>query len=299
MMDERQEEFASLHALDMLEGAERDAFEARLRAEPELARRVRDLREAAAALSLAAPQREPPAGLKDRVLASAEAASRARPGPAGGAAPTPFARMIPWAIAAGLALCSAWLGFGYLSSRSENALLRDQRKLADMELQGARNQLEAERIVNGRELADTRGQLADARQGLASANREIAGLHQAVKDAGNLNQYRISTLASLGGNTPEALAVAVWCPSMQEGILAVSKLPALPPDKDYQLWVIDAQYKGPVDAGVFAIDPATGGARTIFKASKPIRTVQKFAISRERKGGARNAPEGPIVLVSE
>ena len=140
-----------------------------------------------------------------------------------------------------------------------------------------RNQLEAERIVNRQQLAD---------------------LNQKLKVEGDLAQYKIAALASMLGNSPQALAVAVWCPSMQEGVLAVSRMPALAPDKDYQLWVIDPQYPSPVNGGVFTVDPATGAARVTFRTGQPVNAIAKFAVSLERKGGVKKA-QGPIVLLSD
>ena len=52
-----------------------------------------------------------------------------------------------------------------------------------------------------------------------------------------------------------------------------------------------------VDGGVFSVDPATGEARITFHANKPVKSVAKFAVSLERKGGVPKA-EGPMVLLS-
>jgi anti-sigma-K factor RskA len=113
---------------------------------------------------------------------------------------------------------------------------------------------------------------------------------------GTLADYKIATLASLLGNSPQAVAVAIWNPASQEGVLTVQKLPALAADKDYQLWVIDPQYSIPVDGGVFKVDPTTGEGRLVFHPNRPVQTVAKFAVSLERKGGVPKA-EGPMVLI--
>ena len=108
---------------------------------------------------------------------------------------------------------------------------------------------------------------------------------------------RMASLASLLADSPEAQAIAVWNPAAQEGMLAVSNLPALPSDRDYQLWVIDPQYPIPVDGGVFTVEPASGEAHLHFKPKEPIKQIAKFAVSLERKGGVPKA-EGPMVLIS-
>jgi anti-sigma-K factor RskA len=64
MIDERQEELASLYALDLLDGAERAQFETALVQDPELQRLVQELREAGSALAHTAPAPPPPAALK-------------------------------------------------------------------------------------------------------------------------------------------------------------------------------------------------------------------------------------------
>ena len=66
----------------------------------------------------------------------------------------PFPAAIAWAAAACFAIAAAWLGVRYLNARSANLLLRDQQALTDLELRSARNQLEAERIINRQQLAD-------------------------------------------------------------------------------------------------------------------------------------------------
>jgi anti-sigma-K factor RskA len=276
MIDERQEELASLHALGLLEGAERDQFVAELGRNPELRVRVAELRVAATALAHVAPDAEPPESLKARVLASA--ASRGSSVPV--APVIRFPTWIPWALAACLALAVAWTGRQYSAVRSANAALSEQRGIADQALQ------------------QVRGQLEDARRLVTESSLQIAELSAKLKDEGDIAHFKIATLASMLGNTPAAIAVAVWDPSREQGVLSVSKLPALASQKDYQLWVIDKQYPAPVSAGVFVVDPVSGEAHILFKADKPVRSIAKFAVSLERKGGSPS-PEGPIVLISQ
>jgi hypothetical protein len=134
-------------------------------------------------------------------------------------------------------------------------------------------------------LDQTRGQLAEAKRLVAEYSRQVAELSTKLKDEGDLAHYKIATLASMLGNTPAALAVAVWDPSREQGVLEVSKLPALATEKDYQLWVIDKPSTPPVSAGVFVVDPVTGEAHIVFKATSPSDSIAKFAVSLERKGG--------------
>ena len=280
MIDEPKEELAALYALGLLEDQELARFQAELAHEPALRQLVAELAGTASQLAHTAPTAEPPAALKARLLARIAADGE----PAAKSPASLLTFWLPLAGAAGFALVAVWFAQLHIIGRGENSLLREQLALADASLRSARNQLEAERLLANRQLND--------------ATKTIANLDRQMREQGDLARFKIATLASLLGNSPQALAVAVWDPNAQEGILSVEKLPALAADKDYQLWVIDPQYPIPVDGGVFSVDPQTGVARYQFKAGKPVKTVAKFAVSLERKGGVPKA-EGPMVLISQ
>jgi anti-sigma-K factor RskA len=336
MIDERHEELASLYALDLLEGAELTQFEAALARDANLRRRVEELRAAAAALAHLAPPIEPPAGLKQRILASAAAKPAAVPA-APQASISIFPLLIPWAAAACLALTAAWMTQLYFTGRTENRLLLEQQQLADFEVQTAHNQIAAEGIVRAQQLQEAKQQVADADRRVAEAGQQVTALSDQLKDTttalegqlraaqaqlveadrratdagvqvaaltdqlksdADLARMKITTLASMLKNSPQALAVAVWDPARQRGVLSVSNLPALAADQDYQLWVVDPQYSSPVNGGIFRVDPTSGEARITFHGDRPVASVAKFAVSLERKGGVPKA-EGPMVLLSQ
>ena len=279
MIDEHHEELASLYALDLLEGSERAQFESVLRGDSALLVLVRDLRNAAASLAFTAPATPLPAQFKDRVLSSIEGHPAAKSGGPGQVVRPPlavFRTFLPWFAAAGFALGAGWLAGLYSLSRTELSLARSQENLASLALKSAANQLEAERIL---------------------ATHQVAGLTQQLKTQGDLAHFKITTLASMLNNSPQALAVAVWDPAKQEGVLQVEKLPALATNQDYQLWVVDPQYPIPVDGGVFTVNPS-GGARVAFKSKQPVNVINAFAVTLERKGGVPKA-EGPFVLLGK
>ncbi len=323
MIDDRQQELAALYAFDLLEGAEKSAFENELAADGALRALVTQLRETSSALAHAAPAASPSPALKNRILQ--KIASSPPPSSVLRPPPSVFRAFLPWAIAACLALVSAGVGQLYLSSRAHSALLQDQAALAELELRGARQLLEAERLLAQRQISDAAEQLAnrerqlatlsgrldalagasaetsraftEVRAQLADANTQLGELREKLQAQGDLAQFKIATLASLAGNSPEALAIAVWNPTTQEGLLRVDKLPALATDQDYQLWVIDPAYPIPVDGGVFTVDPA-GHAQIAFRPNKRVTNATKFAVSLERKGGVPKA-EGPILLLGD
>lgn len=309
MIDERTEELAALHAFDLVEGPELADFNRRLEREPALRRLVDDLRETASACAFAAPSVTPSAGLRDRVLASCSATPRdghstrrTSGGMGGGGNFTPF-RLPAWAgwtAAAVFALLAVYLGLTASRLDYQLALLTESEALAALQTRSLDTALESERIVSKEQTL----RLKAAELRVASLDAELAQTRAAalaqvaeLKAQADIAALKIATLTSLLGNAPDATAVAVWNPFAQEGVLTVSNLPALAPDQDYQLWVIDPQYAIPVDGGVFTVDAATGEARYRFKAGKPVDTVAKFAVSLERKGGVPKA-EGPMVLIS-
>ncbi len=282
MIDERHEELAALHALDLLEGAERTEFESRLKSDVALRDFVADLREVAATIALAAPTALPPTELKTRLLTTLAARSQAN------VISVPRARfqMLPWAIAACFALATVWVGKLYLTERAGNTSLVLQQQAADLALKSARNQLEAERIIARRESSDARGQLAS--------------LEQRLKSEADLAQLKIAALTSLAGNSAQALAVAVWNPAKQEGTFAVDKLPASAPGQNYELWIIGAQQGAkPVSAGVFNV-AADGTARVGFKPTLAVPAIAKFAVSREKNDGATShTTPGEVIMLSQ
>lgn len=270
MITEHQEELAALHALGLLEGAERRAFEAELASNPELAQLVDQLTETGAVLALAVPEQEPPSALRFHVLESAAAK------PAAPATVTPFRFLIPWGMAAALALAAGLLGYRNAVLRLENGTLREDRELAEKAFQAARDQL------TGRSLL---------------AEKQVADLEARLRRSEDLAHLKVAALASLAGNTREAQAIAVWDPEQQSGLLTFDKMPVIGEAQDYQIWVVDPAYPNPVNGGVFRVDE-NGRATLAFKPDQPVRAAAAFAISLEKKGGVPKA-EGPIVLMGK
>lgn len=277
MIDERQEENASLYALDLLEGEERRAFEAELARNSELKKLVDDLRQASSQVALTAPQIAPSAKLRARVLASIDSRpqsaaieAQSAPSNAGQAQIVrfPLTAWVGWAVAACFAIFSGYVSVRYLSIRKETTIERDHAQLAAITIRTLEQELEAQRILATQQISDLRA-------------------------AGDLAQLKIAKLASLNNNSAEAVAIAVWNPLKQEGVLTVENLPLIQKDQDYQLWIIDPRYANPVNGGIFNVD-ARGTAHFNFRPDQPVTAATKFAISRERKGGVPKA-EGPLV----
>jgi anti-sigma-K factor RskA len=278
MIAEHHEELASLYAFDLLEGAELTAFETELAKNAALRALVDNLRRTAAGLAHTASSPAPSPALRARVLAtiSAQPAAQSRienrkskiSPPAAGIIPFPAAFWTGWAAAAGFALATAYFGANYFATRSALTFATNDAEFSRLEAQSLAQRLEAERILN-------------------------SGYIASLQKSGDVANLKIAKLADLLGNSPQAVAIAVWNPLSQSGVLTVEKLPVLQNDQDYQLWVIDPAYKDPVNGGVFTVD-ANGVARLDFRPDQSVTAATTFAISRERKGGVPKA-EGPLV----
>jgi anti-sigma-K factor RskA len=328
MIDERQQELASLYAFDLLEGAELAQFEAALGRDAELQALVAELRSAATDLAQTAPPLEPPTALKSRIFQSIETSN--------GTNTIPFptqsgaGRVVPWAIAAGFAVATAWFGARYYTTQAETEALRQQTALAEVALKSARAQIETEHLVATRLLTDfstlktdTDKQLADAHRTLeerdqqlvaarqateqrdqqlaaarsreTAARTELVALNDRLKHETDLARLKIATLTSLVQNS-SAVASAVYDPDHAQGVIAFDKLPAIPDDQRYELWVVTDK---PVSAGVITTR-VDGTARVPFKPLGNASGVTKFAVSREKNDGLKSHDKpGEVIMISQ
>lgn len=262
MIDERMEEQASLYVLGALDTEETRVFEAALRQDPELQRLVNAFRTAADAVAGDAPLVSPPADLKRRILDQVEQRKKIVPLPVAQAQPR--TAWFPWALAACLAV---FCGFAVLHEHHWISAYRT--RVAQM------NQTIAE---------------------LQAATNDLHAVVAELERKNELANLRIAVLDSLVPDS-KAVAVTLWDGKRQSGMLVVQKLGELPPDKDYQLWVIDPNSQSPIDAGVFKVD-ASGNMRAGFTAKSAVKAAGKFAVTVERKGGSPK-PEGKMVLLGD
>ena len=136
-------------------------------------------------------------------------------------------------------------------------------------------------------------QLADS---LSSTTNTLQQTVLSLNAASKVKDVKIALLGSLLNDAPKAVAVSLWDNEHQSGVFVVQNLKPLPPDRDYQLWVIDPHYVTPVSAGVFQVD-SSGNVRINFTADKTIASAQKFAVTLEAKGGAATPTFKNMVLV--
>jgi anti-sigma-K factor RskA len=262
-------ELTGLYVLGGLTPDERAEFEAHLAECPVCAQEVASFAPVTAALAELLPERGPSPTLRDRVLASVRSAAPIESAPIH---PTPQrtsrwrpAMVLPWLAAAAALVIAA--------VTSVNA---------------TRLRARIEALEAG---------LREANARAAEADREIVGLRRAAADAqstvGILSAPDLARIELQGQPAaPRARARAVW--SRSRGlVVTASDLPALPPGKTYQLWVVTSA--APISAGLLEPDP-TGRVSAVIATPPDLPTPVAMAVTLEPSGGVP-APTGERYLV--
>ncbi len=332
-MNEEFEELATLYTLGLLSWEESAAFEEELWADVDLQLLVQELQETVEGLACTPTQTKPAASVRAKLLAqirggraplpSTERPARPETGTGAGLG------WLPWAIAAALAVFAGFLALDRHQLKQQEATLSAQAATihANLEKLQAKETTEQQELEKLRTTADAgaksaqlleslqtqkksaedkqkaaeqkqsaaEAELASLRDKAAEAEKTIAGLKK--EDA--LSKLRIATLSSQVKGAPAIAGSVAWDNDQQRGIVTLEKLPKPGPAQDYQLWIIDPHYTQPVSGGLVHVDEK-GGARLVFKVDVPIKEADKFAVSRERKGGASGTEgPGPIVLMGQ
>ena len=207
MIDERLEEQASLHVLGALSPEEAREFQEILHRNPELQAFVSRLSQATGALAGAIPVVEPPPQLRAKILAQIAGPQKMLTLPE---RKTGLLNWLPWAFATGLAVVCMMLF-------AQDRRLRDQLST------------QAATIHSLNALANS----------LQTATNDLRQAVLALQETNRLANMKIAMLNSLLADAPTAVAVTLWDESKQEGVFVVQHLKSLPPNKDYQLWVME------------------------------------------------------------
>ena len=145
------------------------------------------------------------------------------------------------------------------------------------------------------EAARLRGMLAAAQAREAALDRQLTALARSAEQARHATAVlRASDLArvDLAGlaGAPVVSGRVLW--SASQGLVFVAaNLPALPPGRVYQLWVVAEK---PLSAGIVVPD-AAGELSIVTREAVAVRPT-RFALTQEPEGG-RPAPTGPMLLV--
>lgn len=255
---------AAAYVLGALEPDERRQFESHLATCAGCREEVGSLARVTDALAHAAPQRTPRPELRARVLADLTPPARQ---PATPSASSSRTNSLVWLPLAAAIVAAAGLG------------------LYARQLQLRVGQLES-RVAD----AERRAALAESATVRATRVADQAQTTLAVLAAPDL--VRID----LEGEQParDASARALW--SRNRGmVFTATNLPAAPPGRVYQVWVVTAQ--APVSAGLLTTDE-TGRATVFFETPVDIAPPVAVAVTLEPAGGVP-APTGDRYLIGK
>lgn len=94
---------------------------------------------------------------------------------------------------------------------------------------------------------------------------------------------------------PEGYGKIIWDSESKRALLQVSNLPAVPADREYQLWII--KNNKPVSAGLFSVDdPRKDSFFKLEEISADEQKADAFAVTMEPKGGMPQ-PTGDMYLM--
>jgi hypothetical protein len=198
---------------------------------------------------------------------------------------TPLPQWLPWATTACLAALVACLGELWILEKARIQLLHDENQMTEAALKGAENQLEAERIVERRELS------------LAQSG-----------GAGQID-FHVALLSPprTGGHSADAGAgapwgVVIWESTGNRGVLKVEGLADLGAGGDYQLWLEGATADSPKAWATFEASPEGMADGIALNLTSPVAPGSRFLLIQGRKGGWRTLLEarasGSIVLAT-
>lgn len=123
---------------------------------------------------------------------------------------------------------------------------------------------------------------------IAAKEQQVVQIERELAIAKNPD-YRHIVLNSTD-STKQQAALVLWNPKSQEVYFEMSQLPALPADKQYQLWaIIDGN---PTDMGV-------SETTTKLQKMKVAQNVQAFAVTIEPKGGSIKPTLTAMVVVGK
>lgn len=268
---------AAPYALGALDESERASFEEHLASCNVCAAEVRELRDVASLIAMAAPSVSPPPTLRDRILADARgvrpissaAATDAvqgvraldHPGHPGAALPgrRRWSTVVPWLAVAAAASIAVYLG----------------------------QQARTERTAR-----------ATAEQALASARLTLDSAGSALARRDSLIQSLVSPdvqAVTVSGSGPAPSAKYFLDRRAGRVIIAASALPPAAPGRTYQLWGIETG-KPPVSLGTFNTD-ASGRALASVAVPAGLR-IGVTAVTDEPSGGSPQPTTTPFLAAT-
>ena len=190
--------------------------------------------------------------------------------PAPEPAPVSLGAKLGWIIAVAATFLAVLLAGRILAYTTQVKVLQSESELARMETQSLHQQLEAERIVTARQIANLKAQ------------------------ATTVEPITFVALTSQQTSESKASATIAWQRSTQAGALITDQLAPLSADEEYRLWFVDASGQS-VSAGTINVGPE-GATRATFQLGQPMPALTRITLTREHQGSEIGQPAGPVVL---
>ena len=240
------------YALGVLDGEERAELEAHLAREcPQCVPGVAEARRRIAQLALAAPEANPPAALRSKIMDAVKSSSGGTgvvTSTGGSAAKRDALPMWAWIAAAALALITGYTIRQMGVQTTQLAELRREMKLATLQSQELQTQLELDRMITS-----------------VMMSPDSKPLKLMPKDK----------------NMP--MVHAFLHPHMGVAITA-DQMPTVPPDRTLQLWSVPKSGK-PVSIAIFHPD-AQGQIAVVAPVTMPLNEIAALAVTEEPAGGS-------------
>lgn len=147
-------------------------------------------------------------------------------------------------------------------------------------------------VLMGRQNSTLRQQIAGMQSDAAAQQLELRRAHEIVSTLTASDAMRVTLVAAK--TPPQPQGRAIYVRDRSSLIFIASNMPAAPPEKAYELWLIPTS-GAPIPAGVFK--PDAHGSATVVNPPLPVGVEAKaFAITIEPEAGS-STPTMPIVMV--
>lgn len=170
--------------------------------------------------------------------------------------PTHWLCKLGWIMVLALGLLTAFLAFRYFSLTSSVKFLTTDAELSRIEVKSLQQQLEAERILAARQIAD-----------------------DTIK--GTPEPLIFVRLTAPDSSSPRMSALVAWRAASQTGVFFAEQIPLPAADKEYRLW-IETNAHTPISAGEIKV-ATTGPTQIEFRINDPISPPTRFTITCESK----------------
>lgn len=234
------------------------------------------------ALPLALDRVEPPAGLRDRVMARIGESAHAAP------ASLPIRPRPIWPAYTATAL-AACLAIALTASLVSLRHAKDRTRTLLSEVQSARTELD--RTQTSLQMSDA--QLASARSSMDQLKSRLARATRTINDARSVLRSPTVSLASMEEKPAgHGYGRVLYCSETRQYQVMVFDMKPPPPGKVYELWLITPDNKK-LPAGTFTLDQ-TGSGTVMAHAPQGVK-VSLAALTDEPEGGV-DVPTGTVQL---